>query len=214
MTKEDIFQQIQTKSSYLCVGLDSDLNKIPPHLHDQPNPLLEFNKQVIAATKDLCVAYKLNIAFYECLGPKGWDIIEKTLEYIPDDVFVIADAKRGDIGNTSRKYAETFFERYDFDAVTVAPYMGEDSVTPFLEYDGKWVILLGLTSNIGSNDFQSFESDGEPLYRHVIRKAQEWGKPDNLMFVIGATHPERFAEIRGTGSSKLFSSTRCRCARW
>ena len=205
MTKEQLYQQIQTKKSYLCVGLDTDLTKIPTHLKDAADPIFEFNKQIIDATKDYCVAYKPNIAFYESLGSKGWESLEKTLDYIPDEHFTIADAKRGDIGNTSKMYAKTFFETMNFDSVTVAPYMGIDSVQPFLEFDDKWVILLGLTSNKGSEDFQFAKQDGGmPLYEKVLRKAQEWGTPDNLMFVIGATHPEKFAEIRSIAPNNFF----------
>lgn len=204
MDKKALYQQIQKKSSYLCVGLDTDLNRIPSHLRDMDDPLFEFNKQIIDATKDYCVAYKPNIAFYEALGPKGWESLEKTMDYIPDEIYTIADAKRGDIGNTSKKYAETFFSYFDFDAVTVAPYMGIDSVSPFLEFDDKWVILLGLTSNQGSNDFQHLSSDGMPLHEHVIRKSQQWGNPDNLMFVIGATHPDSFKDIRTMAEDYFF----------
>ncbi|MEL6867224.1 MAG: orotidine-5'-phosphate decarboxylase [Bacteroidota bacterium] len=197
MNRQDLLQQILHKKSYLCVGLDVDLKRIPAHLHQFDDPVFEFNKTIIDATKDLCVAYKPNIAFYEALGPSGWTSLKKTLDYIPDSHFTIADAKRGDIGNTSRLYAQTFFETYDFDAVTVAPYMGEDSVKPFLDFPNKWVILLGLTSNKGSQDFQMALQDGEmPLYEKVLRRAQTWGSPDQLMFVIGATHPEKFEEIR------------------
>lgn len=197
MTKEQLVEQIRKKKSFLCVGLDTDPAKIPTHLLNEPDPVFAFNKCVIDATKDFCVAYKPNIAFYESLGPAGWVSLEKTLEYIPQDIFTIADAKRGDIGNTSSMYAKTFFEYFNFDAVTVAPYMGHDSVIPFLEYDGKWVIVLGLTSNAGSQDFQFFRNhEGQYLYQEVLYKVQEWGSPENLMFVVGATHPEAFAEVR------------------
>jgi len=166
-------------------------------LLDKDDPVFEFNKAIIDATKDLCVAYKPNLAFYEALGSKGWESLRKTLEYIPDEHFTIADAKRGDIGNTSRLYAQAFFGEMGFDAVTVAPYMGVDSVKPFLEFEGKWVILLALTSNKGSQDFQfDRQENGQPLYEKVMRKAQEWGTPGNLMYVVGATHPEKFKEIR------------------
>lgn len=201
MNRKDLFANIQRKKSFLCVGLDTDPDKIPAFLHDFDDPIFEFNKRIIDATKDLCVAYKPNIAFYEALGPKGWEALEKTVNYIPDDIFTIADAKRGDIGNTSDRYAKAFFEYFNFDAITVAPYMGVDSVSPFLAYEDKWVILLGLTSNKGSNDFQRIASaDGEPLYKAVLRKSQEWGSPDNLMFVVGATHPEDFIGIREIAS--------------
>lgn len=197
MTRKEIWTQIQQKGSYLCIGLDADISRIPRHLLGCDDPIFEFNKQIIEATKDLCVAYKPNLAFYEALGAEGWRSLQKTMEVIPQEHFTIADAKRGDIGNTSRLYAKAFFETLDFDAVTVAPYMGEDSVKPFLEFEGKWVILLTLTSNKGSYDFQfSPQEQGQPLYKKVMKKAQEWGTPDNLMFVIGATHPEKFEEIR------------------
>lgn len=197
MTRKDLFLQIQQKRSYLCVGLDTDLKRIPKHLLSSDDPVFEFNKQIIDATKDLCVAYKPNLAFYEAMGPAGWQSLARTLEYIPAGHFTIADAKRGDIGNTSGLYARAFFETLNFDAVTVAPYMGEDSVKPFLEFPGKWVILLALTSNQGSADFQlSTQDNGQPLYEKVMRRAMEWGSPEQLMFVVGATHPEKFAEIR------------------
>lgn len=197
MTRKELIAQINTKQSFLCIGLDTDITRIPSHLHSAEDPIFEFNKQIIDATHDLCVAYKPNLAFYESLGARGWDSLAKTMEYIPDHLFTIADAKRGDIGNTSKMYAKTFFETLNFDAVTVAPYMGVDSVLPFLEFSGKWVILLALTSNKGSEDFQFARQDGaEPLYEKVMRRAQEWGKPGNLMYVVGATHPEKFKEIR------------------
>lgn len=197
MTKKELVSQIFSKKTFLCVGLDTELSKIPAHLLDSEDPIFEFNKAIIDATAEYCVAYKPNIAFYEALGVKGWQSLEKTINYIPKTHFTIADAKRGDIGNTSRLYAQTFFQTYDFDSITVAPYMGEDSVKPFLEYDEKWVILLGLTSNVGSGDFQFLKTSNETfLYQNVIKKAQEWGSPEQLMFVIGATHPEKFAEIR------------------
>lgn len=205
MTKRELVQNIYQKQSFLCVGLDTDVTKIPRHLLDTDDPVFEFNKAVIDATQDLCVAYKPNLAFYESLGPRGWESLEKTLEYIPNNIFTIADAKRGDIGNTSKMYAKTFFEYLDFDAVTVAPYMGKDSISPFLEFEGKWVIVLGLTSNEGSVDFQySKDQDGRTLYEKVISKTQEWGNPDNLMYVIGATHPETFAEIRELAKDYFF----------
>lgn len=204
MNRADLYKEIRNKGSYLCVGLDTDISKIPSHLRSEPDPIFAFNREIIDATQDLCVAYKPNIAFYEAMGPQGWESLEKTLEYIPKNIFTIADAKRGDIGNTSRKYAETFFSYFDFDAVTVAPYMGADSVEPFLEFTDKWVILLGLTSNVGSRDFQHLISDERPLYEHVIRKAQEWGNPDNLMFVLGATHPERFSDLRVLAEEYFF----------
>jgi orotidine-5'-phosphate decarboxylase len=197
MTRAELSAQIRQKQSYLCVGLDADIDRLPRHLLDKEDPVFEFNKAIIDATKDLCVAYKPNLAFYEALGSKGWESLRKTLEYIPDEHFTIADAKRGDIGNTSRLYAQAFFGEMGFDAVTVAPYMGVDSVQPFLEFEGKWVILLALTSNKGSSDFQfDRQENGQPLYEKVMRKAQEWGTPGNLMYVVGATHPEKFKEIR------------------
>ena len=197
MTRQSLWSQIQQKESYLCIGLDADIDRIPRHLLQYDDPVFEFNRQIIEATKDLCVAYKPNLAFYESLGAQGWRSLQKTMEVIPEEHFTIADAKRGDIGNTSRLYAKAFFETLNFDAVTVAPYMGEDSVKPFLEFEGKWVILLALTSNKGSHDFQfAPQEQGEPLYKKVMKKAQQWGTPDNLMFVIGATHPEKFEEIR------------------
>ena len=198
MNREALFQQILSKQSFLCIGLDSDINRIPIHLLDFDDPVFEFNKRIIDATHDLCIAYKPNIAFYEALGAKGWESLQKTLDYIPENQFTIADAKRGDIGNTSRLYAKAFFETLNFDSVTVAPYMGIDSVSPFLEFKDKTVILLALTSNKGSKDFQfTHQNDtGEPLYEKVMRRAQEWGNTDNLMFVVGATHPEKFEEIR------------------
>lgn len=205
MNKASLIQEIYDKKSLLCVGLDTDLSKIPPHLLDYEDPIFEFNKAVIDATKDLCVAYKPNLAFYESLGPRGWISLEKTMKYIPKNIFTIADAKRGDIGNTSKMYAKTFFEYFDFDAVTVAPYMGIDSVAPFLEFEDKWVILLGLTSNVGSADFQKLAlSNGNTLYQEVIKKSQQWGKPENLMYVIGATHPELLKEIREIATDYFF----------
>jgi len=204
MNRTELVQEIQRKKSFLCVGLDTDLQKIPAFLLDYADPIFEFNKRIIDATKDICVAYKPNIAFYESLGPKGWESLEKTIDYIPDEIFTIADAKRGDIGNTSRMYAKTFFGYFDFDAVTVAPYMGIDSVEPFLEFENKWVILLGLTSNKGSQDFQQLKSDNVPLFESVIRTSQAWGTPENLMYVIGATHPESFAEVRAMAEEHFF----------
>ncbi|MEO0405390.1 MAG: orotidine-5'-phosphate decarboxylase [Bacteroidota bacterium] len=185
---------MQRKKSFLCVGLDTDINKIPPHLKDNEDAIFEFNKAIIEATSDLCVAYKPNTAFYERHGSKGWDALERTIEIIPQDCLVIADAKRGDIGNTSSYYAEAVFSGLGADAITVAPYMGEDSVSPFLEFEDKWTIVLGLTSNKGAQDFQ-WHGD-TPLYQTVIEKCQEWGTPEQLMFVVGATRPEFFAEIR------------------
>lgn len=196
MNRAELTHQINTKKSYLCVGLDTDLKKIPAHLHSHPNPVLEFNRQIIEATAPFCVAYKLNTAFYEWMGPKGWEIMQETLNLIPKDVFTIADAKRGDIGNTSAMYARTFFDTMNFDSVTVAPYMGHDSVKPFLEFKDKWTILLGITSNDGSNDFQHLQADGKPVYQHVMETAQTWGTPDNLMFVVGATRTAQLEHVR------------------
>ncbi len=197
MTRKELIAQIRQKRSFLCVGLDTDLKKIPGHLLDTEDPIFEFNKAIIDATRDYCVAYKPNIAFYECHGPKGWEALKKTLDYIPDNIFTIADAKRGDIGNTSRYYAETFFNYLGTDSVTVAPYMGEDSVTPFLEYPDKWVILLALTSNYGALDFQFITDEhNEELYKKVLKRSQEWGTPENLMYVVGATRAEGIGEVR------------------
>ncbi|MCH7402827.1 orotidine-5'-phosphate decarboxylase [Belliella kenyensis] len=197
MDKLTLFKQIQEKKSFLCIGLDTDLHKIPKHLLEYEDPIFEFNKQIIDATKDLAVAYKPNTAFYEALGAKGWQSLARTLDYIPNDIFTIADAKRGDIGNTSRLYAQAFFDRMNFDSITVAPYMGVDSVSPFLSFEGKWVILLALTSNEGSQDFQMIQSgDGKPLFQHVLEKSQEWGSANNLMYVVGATRGEFIAEVR------------------
>ncbi len=197
MTREQLFAHIQARQSYLCVGLDTDPGRIPQHLQREPDPVFAFNQQIIDATHDLCVAYKPNLAFYEAQGAKGWESLQKTLDYIPDTHFTIADAKRGDIGNTSRLYARAFFSEMGFDSVTVAPYMGVDSVQPFLEFEGKWVILLALTSNKGSHDFQfTPQEDGQPLFEKVMRTAQTWGNAGQLMYVVGATHPEKFREIR------------------
>lgn len=200
MTKEFLFEQIKAKASYLCVGLDAELSKIPEHLLSHEDPIFEFNKQIIDATAQFTVAYKPNIAFYEALGPKGWETLKKTVEYIPKNCFTIADAKRGDIGNTSRLYAKAFFETLNFDAVTVAPYMGYDSVAPFLEFShkGKWVILLAYTSNAGSSDFQklTLANSNNTLYQQVIEKANSWGGSQHLMYVVGATHPAELKEIR------------------
>ena len=200
MTRQELIQNIKTKRSFLCVGLDTDLKKVPAHLLNEEDPIFAFNKAIIDATAAYCVAYKPNLAFYEAFGVKGLMAFEKTAKYIQEnypDQFIIADAKRGDIGNTSAMYARTFFEEYNLDSVTVAPYMGEDSVTPFLGYDGKWVILLALTSNKGSHDFQLTEStDGEKLFQKVLRKSQEWAGNDQMMYVVGATQGQAFEEIR------------------
>ncbi len=206
MNSRQLFEQIRKKQSYLCVGLDTDPGKVPTHLLKSDDPVFEFNKQIIDATHQYCVAYKPNIAFYEALGPKGWESLRKTLDYIPRDIFTIADAKRGDIGNTAALYARAFFEVLDFHALTVAPYMGEDSVKPFLGYKDKWVILLAHTSNPGSQDFQIIESrdTGRKLYEEVILKAMQWGTPDQLMFVVGATQADKMASIREIAPDNFF----------
>ena len=194
-----LFEQIKKKKSFLCVGLDSDIAKIPAHLQQVADPVFEFNKAVIDATAGVTIAYKPNIAFYESRGVEGWQSLEKTVTYIRQqypEIFLIADAKRGDIGNTSQMYAKAFLETLNFDAITVAPYMGEDSVTPFLKYEGKWVILLALTSNKGAFDFQFFEENGVKLYERVLRKSQEWGNDQNMMYVVGATKAEMLGGIR------------------
>lgn len=215
MTREQIIEQIRRKRSFLCVGLDTDLNKVPKHLLESIDPIMTphfntdalsgdpiftFNKAIIDATAPYCVAYKPNLAFYECYGVRGWMALEKTVRYIKEnypDQFVIADAKRGDIGNTSKMYAQSMFEGLGVDALTVAPYMGEDSVKPFLEYDGKWVILLALTSNKGSLDFQFTEDkDGNRLFEKVIQTSQQWGSPQNMMYVVGATRGRMFEDVR------------------
>jgi orotidine-5'-phosphate decarboxylase len=199
MTREKLFEQILQKKSYLCIGLDTDPKKLPQHLLDSEDPVFEFNRQIIEATADLCVAYKPNIAFYEAQGPKGWVSLEKTLEHIPAEIFTIADAKRGDIGNTSELYARAFFETMNFDAVTVAPYMGSDSVKPFLVQGGKWVILLALTSNPGSQDFQMLKlSDGseEYLFEQVLKESANWASVGQMMYVVGATQAEHIQRVR------------------
>lgn len=196
MTREQLIEQINTRQSYLCVGLDSDIEKIPQHLLSFEDPQFEFNKRIIDATLEHCVSYKINTAFYESLGAKGWETLKKTVDYIPDSHFTIADAKRGDIGNTSTQYAKAFFDTLDFDAVTVAPYMGSDSVKPFLTYPGKWTILLGLTSNEGAADFELLPAGSGRLFEKVLETAASWGHPGNLMFVIGATRPGMVKDIR------------------
>ncbi|MBN2165490.1 MAG: orotidine-5'-phosphate decarboxylase [Marinilabiliaceae bacterium] len=199
MTHQELFENIKRKKSFLCVGLDSDMNKIPTLLKDTSDPLFAFNKQIIDATHDLTIAYKPNLAFYECMGVNGWNSLEKTVNYIRynyPDIFIIADAKRGDIGNTSSMYAKAFFDTMEFDAVTVAPYMGEDSVTPFLSYVDKWVILLALTSNKGAFDFQFVTENDEKLFEKVIRTSSKWGNKDNMMYVVGATKAEMLRGIR------------------
>lgn len=201
MTRANLIAQIRIKKSMLCVGLDTDIEKIPKHLLNQEDPIFEFNKAIIEATAPFTVAYKPNIAFYEAMGISGWKSLEKTVDYLNThypDIFTIADAKRGDIGNTSSRYAKAFFETLAFDSITVAPYMGEDSVKPFLEFDGKWVILLALTSNPGSMDFQNLidQNSGEMFFEQVLRKGDEWGNSSNLMYVVGATRSDRLKQIR------------------
>jgi orotidine-5'-phosphate decarboxylase len=227
MTRKFLIDEIRKKKTYLCVGLDTDLNKIPTHLQSHPDAILEFNKLIIDATKDLCIAYKINTAFYEAIGARGWEMMQQTVDYIPSTHLKIADAKRGDIGNTSSQYARAFFETLNFDAITVAPYMGEDSIRPFLEYENKWTIVLGLTSNPGAADFelQKVETDIDELtegvhirkketsylYETVIKKVSSWGAKENLMFVVGATKanditsvrkiiPENFLLVPGVGA--------------
>jgi orotidine-5'-phosphate decarboxylase len=195
LTVSDLIQQIQVKKSYLCVGLDTDIEKLPTHLPKTTDSILAFNKAIIEATHEYAVAYKINTAFYEQYGAEGWTIMEKTLEMIPNNCFTIADAKRGDIGNTGKMYAKAFLKNMDFDSITVSPYMGRDSVEPFLSY-GKVMIVLGLTSNSGSQDFQHLNTPDGPLYEEVIRKSASWGNPDNMMFVVGATQAEKLKEIR------------------
>ena len=204
MTRTQLFEQIKRKGSYLCVGLDTDIHKIPKHLLSSDDPLFEFNKQIIDATHEYCIAYKPNLAFYEALGPKGWESLQKTVEYMPNGIFSIADAKRGDIGNTASLYAQAFFDYLNFDAITVAPYMGADSVKPFL-YKDKWAILLAHTSNAGSADFQLFEAaNGRKLYEEVIVRSQQWATPDQLMYVVGATRADRMHEIRELAPEHFF----------
>jgi orotidine-5'-phosphate decarboxylase len=214
MHRNILIEEIKKKRSYLCVGLDTDINLIPAHLKGRPDAIFEFNKQIIDATKDLCVSYKINTAFYEAMGIKGWEAMEQTVNYIPATHFKIADAKRGDIGNTSSQYAKAFFEKLNFDAITIAPYMGEDSIRPFLEYENKWAIVLGLTSNKGAFDFEMLKvvrddknrssevvgqatNNGELyLYEKVLETVSKWGNTDNLMFVTGATQAGQLSNIR------------------
>lgn len=197
MDKKNLIKQIKLKRSFLCVGLDTDINKIPSYLLGLEDPVFEFNKKIIDSTKDLCVAYKPNIAFYESMGVKGWKSLQRTLDYIPNDILKIADAKRGDIGNTSSMYAKSFFGDMNFDSITVAPYMGLDSVKPFLEFENKWVILLALTSNPSSSDFQNIKNEsGKQLFEEVIEKSSKWGTDSNMMYVIGATRTSYFNQIR------------------
>jgi orotidine-5'-phosphate decarboxylase len=205
MNRNELVEQIKHKKSYLCVGLDTDPAKIPAHLSNEEDPIFAFNKAIIDATLPYCVAYKINTAFYEAQGLKGWAALEKTVNYIPSTHFKIADAKRGDIGNTSTQYAIAFLKQLPFDAITIAPYMGEDSVKPFLQFEGKWAIVLGLTSNPGAHDFElkSLEG-GERLYEKVIRTVATWGAPDNLMFVVGATRADEFINLRSIAPDHFF----------
>ena len=204
MKRSELIKQIRTKRSFLCVGLDPDLAKIPKHLLELEDPVFEFNKGIIDATKDFAVAYKPNLAFYECLGIQGWKSFQKTIEYIPKDCLVIADAKRGDIGNTSLYYAKTFFETYNCDALTIAPYMGSDSVKPFLNHENKWAVVLAMTSNQGAKDFQFIESKKTPLFESVVRKCIEWGTSEKIMFVVGATRSSDIAKIRALAPNHFF----------
>ncbi len=196
MTREQLISQIKSKKSFLCVGLDSELEKLPASVRKEADPVFTFNKSIIDATRDLCVSYKINTAFYESQGAKGWESMQRTVEYIGEDHFRIADAKRGDIGNTSDQYAKAFFDTMPFDSVTVAPYMGEDSVTPFLKRKGKWAIVLGLTSNKGAADFELQWMGEQRLYEKVLNKVSQWGTIDNLMFVVGATQSHEFVHVR------------------
>jgi len=196
MNKNDITREINRKRSFLCVGLDTDIDKIPAHLKSHPDGVFEFNRQIIDATKDFTVAYKINTAFYESQGVKGWVSLEKTLKYIPDNIFKIADAKRGDIGNTAEHYAKTFFETYPFDAVTLNAYMGEDTIRPFLQFKNKWAILLALTSNPGAEDFEMLNVGERKLFEEVLIKSSKWGTDENTMYVAGATRPEAILNMR------------------
>jgi orotidine-5'-phosphate decarboxylase len=205
MEKEKLIQEIRNKKSFLCIGLDSDITKIPQHLLDSEDPVFEFNKQIIDATHDLCIAYKPNLAFYETQGANGWNSLQKSLQYIPNNIFKIADAKRGDIGNTATMYAQAFFNNMQVDAVTVAPYMGEDSVKPFLQFNNKWAIVLALTSNEGSADFQQeMLQNGSKLYEKVMQQCMQWGNASNLMFVVGATRGEEIKKLRALAPDFFF----------
>ncbi len=204
MDRQSLIANIKAKKSFLCVGLDTDLEKVPPSFLEMDDPIFEFNKMVIDTTKEHCVAYKPNTAFYEAYGAAGWTSLQKTIDYIGEDHFIIADAKRGDIGNTSGRYAKAFFHALNADSVTVAPYMGVDSVSPFLAFENKWVILLALTSNKGSQDFQLLKDQDGLLFEQVIAKSQEWGSIENLMYVVGATHPEQLAHIRSLVPDHFF----------
>jgi orotidine-5'-phosphate decarboxylase len=202
--KERISQLVKERKSLICVGLDPDLNRIPAHLKDQDNPVLEFNRQIISATKDLCVAYKPNLAFYEALGSQGWEILKATIAAVPSQVPVILDAKRGDIGNSSRMYVRALFDEPGGDAVTVSPYLGEDSLAPFFENKEKFAFVLALTSNPSSQDFQFLEINGRPLYHHVAEAVQKWNKHDNLGLVVGASHPDKIREMRDLSGNLPF----------
>ena len=204
MTRAVLFDQIMQKQSYLCVGLDTDIDKIPRHLLSLEDPVFEFNRQIIDATNAYCVAYKPNIAFYQSLGSSGWESLQKTIDYIPKDIFTIADAKCGDIGNTSRLYAKAFFEKMGVDSVTVSPYMGKDSIVPFLDFENKWVILLAHTSNSGSQDFQILPIGERLLYQEVVLKSQQWATPDQIMYVVGATRADKIADIRKIARDHFF----------
>jgi len=197
LTRAELIQEIKNKGSYLCVGLDSDIEKLPRHLLKEKDPQFVFNKRIIDATSDSCVAYKPNLAFYEAQGSRGWEVLEKTLEYIPKNIFTIADAKRGDIGNTANQYAKAFFEKVNFDSVTISPYMGKDAIEPFLAFDNKWAIVLALTSNPGSTDLEEqLLQTGDSLYETVLKKTSKWGTSENTMFVVGATKAEKLQDIR------------------
>jgi orotidine-5'-phosphate decarboxylase len=204
MNREELIAQIKAKKSMLCVGLDTDMDKLPEGVERSMRGMVEFNRAIIEATHKYAVAYKINTAFYEQYGSEGWQCMEETLNLIPKDCFTIADAKRGDIGNTSSMYARAFFKRLNFDAITVAPYMGEDSLSPFFAFDGKWVICLGLTSNAGSKDFQILEADGQKIYQHVMHKVSQWGNPGNLMFVTGATKASDLKQLRESFPEHFF----------
>ncbi len=204
MNRQELITQIKQKKSYLCIGLDTDIIKLPAHLLHEPDPVFSFNKAIIDTTSDLCVCYKINTAFYESQGVKGWESMQKTVDYIPANIFTIADAKRGDIGNTSLHYAKAFFETMGFDAVTVAPYMGADSIKPFLDYKDKWTIVLGLTSNPGAQDFELQKTGEEYIYEKVLKTAMQWGTTENLMFVIGATQSDQFKRARAICPDHFF----------
>lgn len=204
MNREELIAQIKAKESMLCVGLDTDMNKLPEGVERSMKGMVEFNRNIIEATNKYAVAYKINTAFYEQYGSEGWQCMEETLNLIPENCFTIADAKRGDIGNTSSMYARAFFERLNFDSITVAPYMGEDSLSPFFAFEDKWVICLGLTSNAGSKDFQVLESEGQKIYQHVMHKVSQWGNPGNLMFVTGATKASDLKQLRESFPEHFF----------